>query len=129
MDLSNYICQPEFTLLEFTVDVAAGVAHALFEVTPGTSKTIHVNIKIGSYEDKEIHAYGYYWPGHNKDNSYPISLTHPFKIRKVCPTLTEAPEGKEDVPGFEAIFVISGLLAVAYLVGRSPLFIFTRRGG
>ena len=68
MDLSNYICQPEFTLLGFTVDVAAGVAHALFEVTPGTSKTIHVNIKpIGSYEDKEIHAYGYYWPGHNKD--------------------------------------------------------------
>jgi len=53
----------------FTVDVAAGVAHALFEVTPGTSKTIHVNIKpIGSYEDEVfIHAYGYYWPGHNKD--------------------------------------------------------------
>ncbi|RJS70340.1 hypothetical protein CW714_07470 [Methanophagales archaeon] len=109
----------------FTADVAAGVAHALFEVTPGTSKNIHVNIKpIGSYEDKEvfIHAYGYYWPGHNKDNSYPISLTHPFKIRKVClspsPTSSPTTSAPTQIPGFKAIFAIAGLLAVAYLVGR-----------
>lgn len=101
----------------FAVDTAAGVAHALFEVTPGTSKTVHVNIKpIGSYEEREvfIHAYGYYWPGQNKDNSYPISLTHPFKIRKTCPPPTTTPTP----PGFEAIFTIAVILLMAYLVIR-----------
>jgi len=103
----------------FAVDVAAGIAHALFKVAPGTSKTIHVNIKpIGAYEDKEVffHAYGYYWPGQNKDNSYPVSLTHPFKIRKECPLPTPTPS--RGIPGFEAIIAIAALLAVAYLVGR-----------
>jgi len=102
----------------FAVDTAAGVAHALFEVTPGTSKTVHVNIKpIGSYEEREvfIHAYGYYWPGQNKDNSYPISLTHPFKIR---PTPTPTPTTTPTPPGFEAIFAIAVILLAAYLVIR-----------
>jgi len=104
----------------FAVDTAAGVAHALFEVTPGTSKTVHVNIKpIGSYEEREvfIHAYGYYWPGQNKDNSYPISLTHPFKIRKTCPP-TPTPPSTPTPPGFEAIFAIAVILLAAYLVIR-----------
>ena len=105
----------------FALDVAAGTANALFEVTPGTSKAIHVNIRpIESYEERTvfIHASGYYWPGQNKDNSYPISWTHSFKIQpKPVATPTPAP-GETPTPGFEAVFAIAGLLAIAYLVGR-----------
>jgi len=109
----------------FIVNVAAGTAHALFEVTPGTSKAIHVNIRpVESYEEKTviIHVFGYYWPGQNKDDSHQISLTHPFKIQsKPLATqpkpLTPQPEPLTP-PGFEAVFVIAGLLAVAYLLRR-----------
>ena len=106
----------------FAMDVAAGTANALFEVTPGTSKAIHVNIRpVESYEERTvfIHASGYYWPGQNKDDSYPISLTHPLKIQpKPVATPTPAPGETPKPPGFEAILAIAALLAVAYLVGR-----------
>jgi PGF-CTERM protein len=106
----------------FAMDVAAGTANALFEVTPGTSKAIYVNIRpVESYEERTvfIHASGYYWPGQNKDDSYPISLTHPLKIQpKPVATPTPAPGETPKPPGFEAILAIAALLAVAYLVGR-----------
>jgi len=113
---------------KFAVDTAAGVAHALFEITPGTSKAVHVNIEPIEYRrDREvtIHAFGYYWLGQNRENSYPISLTHPLKIWRECPphlTPTPTPQPTpttptRSIPGFEVISAVVGI-SIIYLVGR-----------
>jgi len=108
----------------FAVDTAAGVAHALFEITPGTSKAVHVNIvPIGYRRDREvtIHAYGYYWPGQNKENSYPISLTHPFKIWRACPSppapTPTSPPTPIPTPRLEISAVVE-ISIIVYLVRR-----------
>ncbi len=101
---------------------AAGVAYApAFEIPPGTARTISIHVKadenarIGSYT---LHFSGLYYPGNNKDLYNPISLTYPLEVKEPSdmeetPTPVETP-----TPGFEMIFAIAGLLAVAYLVGR-----------
>jgi len=116
----------------FAMDVAAGTANALFEVTPGTSKAIHVNIRpIESYEERTvfIHASGYYWPGQNKDNSYPISWTHSFKIQpKPVATPTPAP-GETPTPGWirsgiRYRWAISNSISCGTKEKVVPLFLF-----
>jgi len=100
---------------------AAGVAYApAFEIPPGTARTISIHVKadetarIGSYT---LHFSGLYYPGNNKDLYNPISLTYPLEVREI-PTPTPAETPTPTPPGFEAIFAIAGLLAVAYLAGR-----------
>ena len=100
---------------------AAGVAYApAFEIPPGTARTISIHVKadenarIGQHT---LHFSGLYYPGKNKDLYNPISLTYPLEIIEINgPTPTKTPTPTP--PGFEAIFAIAGLLAVAYLVGR-----------
>lgn len=105
----------------FAVDAAAGTAHALFTVPPGNSKTIHVNVKpVKSYEDRTItvHASGYYWPEGDKDNSNPISITHPFKIQTDPVKTPRTKETPKPTPGFEGIFAIASIAMILYLLGR-----------
>ena len=106
---------------------AAGVAYAPgFEIHPGTARTISVHVKadenarIGQHT---LHFSGLYYPGNNKDLYNPISLTYPLEVKEPSdmdemPTPTPAETPAPKPPGFEAIFAIAGLLAVAYLVGR-----------
>jgi len=105
---------------------AAGVAYApAFEIPPGTARTISIHVKadktarIGSYT---LHFSGLYYPGNNKDLYNPISLTYPITVKEASMEATPTPAPNETSaptpPGFEAIFAIAGLLAVAYLVGR-----------
>jgi hypothetical protein len=106
---------------------AAGVAYApAFEIPPGTARTISIHVKadenarIGPYT---LHFTGLYYPGNNKDLYNPISLTYPVEVKEASdmndfPTPTPAETPTPKPPGFEAIFAIATLLAVAYLVGR-----------
>jgi PGF-CTERM protein len=107
---------------------AAGTAYAYFTVPPGTVRTISMYIqadksaRIGSHT---LHFSGLYYPGENKDLYNPISLTYPIEVKEASkeiitatPAPTETPAQRPVIPGFEAIFAIAGLLAVAYLVGR-----------
>ena len=106
---------------------AAGVSYApAFEIPPGTARTISIHImadetaRIGSYT---LHFSGLYYPGSNKDLYNPISLTYPITVKEASMKGTPTPAPGEtpaenEILGFEAIFAVAGLLAVAYLVGR-----------
>jgi PGF-CTERM protein len=108
---------------------AAGTVYGTFSVPPGTVRTININIKgekVGTYT---VHFSGMYWPGDNKDNYNPISLTHPFEIKEAS-TNTEASssagntegvkaegKGSFSIPGFEALVAVVGLLGI-YIARR-----------
>ena len=108
---------------EYAWATAAGVAYApLFEIPPGTVRTISLHVKadenarIGSHT---LHFSGLYYPGNNKDLYNPISLTYPITVKEhseEIPTPVPSETPAPIIPGFEAVFVVAGLLAVAYLV-------------
>jgi hypothetical protein len=108
---------------------AAGTVYGTFSVPPGTARTININVKgekVGTYT---VHFSGMYWPGDNKDNYNPISLTHPFVIKEASKNPGEASnsdnnggvkaegKGSFSIPGFEALIAALGLLGV-YITRR-----------
>jgi len=108
---------------------AAGTVYGTFSVPPGSARTIYINIKgenVGSYT---VHFSGLYWPGDNKDNYNPISLTHPFEVKEPSSNPDEAPAsnkttgvqaegtGSFSVPGFGVLIAAIGLLSV-YITRR-----------
>jgi hypothetical protein len=109
----------------FAQAAGAGVAYGTFSVPPGTARTIVVVVKadksarIGSHT---ISFTGLYWPGENKDNYQPLSLTYsvtvkePSKAPEIAPTGTEKP--KTQIPGFGVVLAIFGIFAMARLMSR-----------
>lgn len=108
---------------EYAWATAAGVAYApLFEIPPGTVRTISLHIKadenarIGLHT---LHFSGLYYPGNNKDHYNPISLTYPVMVKEASEEFPTPISGKTPapiIPGFEAVFAIAGLLSIAYLM-------------
>ncbi len=115
----------------FGEGAGAGVVAGTFTVPPGTSRTIILVIKadksarIGSHT---LQFTGLYWPGDNKDNFQPISLTYPVTIKEPSknpesadPSNPESvPKGAETpkAPGFGAVMAILGVFAMAHLLSR-----------
>ncbi|MDD1744691.1 MAG: hypothetical protein LUQ20_02605 [Candidatus Methanoperedens sp.] len=109
----------------FAQAAGAGVAYGTFTVPPGTARTITVVVKadksarIGSHT---ISFTGLYWPGENKDNYQPLSLTYsvtvkePSKAPEIAPTGTEKP--KTQIAGFGVVLAIFGIFAMARLMSR-----------
>jgi PGF-CTERM protein len=112
---------------------AAGTVYGIFDLPPGTVRTIAVLIKADESARRGQHTLqfsGLYYPGDNKDLYNQISLTYPITVKEASKKPESAePSNPKDVsksaatpaptpPGFEAIFAIAALLAVAYLVGR-----------
>jgi hypothetical protein len=109
----------------------AGVVAGTFSVPPGTSRTIIVVVKadksarIGSHT---LSFTGLYWPGDDKDNYQPLSLTYPITVKEASKNPESAeisnpekvPKGAETpkVPGFGAVLAIFGVLAIARLLSR-----------
>ncbi len=109
----------------------AGVVAGTFSVPPGTARTIALVIKadksarIGSHT---LQFTGLYWPGDDKDNYQPLSLTYPVTVKeasknpesaepsnpKAIPTGAETPKA----PGFSAVMAIFGVFAIARLLSR-----------
>jgi hypothetical protein len=109
----------------------AGVVAGTFSVPPGTSRTIVLVIKADKSARLGSHTLqftGLYWPGDNKDNFQPISLTYPVTIKEPSkdpdsadPSNPESvPKGAETpkTPGFGIIAAIFGVFAVARLLSR-----------
>ncbi len=109
----------------FALAGAAGVVMGKFEVPPGTARTISVNIKadesarIGSHSIKFT---GLYYPGDNKDNYQPLSLTYPVTVKEASKEPEKPPEGAEtpkpSIPGFGVVLAILGVFAMARLMSR-----------
>lgn len=59
---------------------SAGVLHGTFDIPPGKSRTIQMTIRAEKTGEFLIKFSGLYWPGDNKDEFQPISLTHNFKV-------------------------------------------------
>jgi hypothetical protein len=111
----------------------AGVVAGTFSVPPGTSRTIIVVIKadksarIGSHT---LSFTGLYWPGDDKDNFQPLSLTYPITVKEASKNPESAeisnpekvPKGAEtpkvQIPGFGAVLAIFGVFAIARLLSR-----------
>ena len=69
----------------FATDIAAGTASGLFEVAPGQSRTIFLNVKAEKIGRSPIHFSGSYWPEGNKDLYNPVSLSHSFVVNQASP--------------------------------------------
>lgn len=61
-------------------DVAAGAASGAYEVPPGQSRTVFLNLKAEKVGRSTLQFSGLYWPKGNKDLFNPVSLTHPFEV-------------------------------------------------
>lgn len=108
---------------------AAGTVYGTFSVPPGTARTIYIDVKGEKVGSSTVHFSGMYWPGDNKDNYNPISLTHPFEIKEPSANLEETPdfekvtgvnaeaEGSVSAPGFGVLIAAIGLIGV-YIARR-----------
>ena len=63
-----------------STDAAAGAASGTYEVPPGQSRTVFLNLKAEKVGRSTLQFSGLYWPKGNKDLFNPISLTHPFEV-------------------------------------------------
>jgi hypothetical protein len=113
----------------------AGVVAGTFIVPPGTSRTIIVVIKadksarIGSHT---LQFTGLYWPGDNKDNYQPLSLTYPVTVKAPSKNPESAdPSNPDAVPKTETagkdIPLTWIILAAVILLGIAVIFGLGRR--
>lgn len=77
---------------------AAGTVYGIFSVPPGSARTIYINIKGEKVGTSTVHFSGLYWPGDNKDDYNPISLSHPFIVEQASKNPGEAPNFEESNP-------------------------------
>jgi N-acetylneuraminic acid mutarotase len=99
----------------------AGVVAGTFSVPPGTSRTISVTIKadksarVGSHT---LQFTGLYYPGDNKDNYQPLSLTYSVTVKNPSKETEPAAQNTSTpkTPGFE-------MLQVIVMVGMAMLLI------
>jgi len=117
----------------FGQGAGAGVVAGTFSVPPGTSRTIIVTVKadksarIGSHT---LSFTGLYWPGNDKDNYQPLSLTYSVTVKEPSKDPESAPSNtnaKTDAAGKEIPLtwiilaaVILGGIAVIFGLGRRP---------
>ncbi|MDD2613637.1 MAG: PGF-CTERM sorting domain-containing protein [Methanosarcina sp.] len=103
---------------------AAGTVYGIFSVPPGNARTIYIDIKGDKVGTSTIHFSGLYWPGDDKDDYNPISLSHPFVVKEASENPGEASsfdenggvkaqgEGSFSAPGFGILIAVIGLLGV-----------------
>ena len=112
----------------FGAAAAAGMVYGMFEVPPGTARTINIVIKAEKVGDFSAQFTGTYYPGDNKDMYQPIYLTHPFKVSAASADPLSEPAtsetGKEESkpaeksPGMTAILSIFAIAFLAYTMRK-----------
>ncbi|MFC1925699.1 hypothetical protein ACFLW2_03265 [Chloroflexota bacterium] len=84
----------------FGAAAAAGTVSAQFDINPGTERTVYINIKAEQTGEFSIHFSGYYWPGDNKDDWRPVSLTYPITVNQPSSNPTDSSFTNPDqIPG------------------------------
>jgi hypothetical protein len=120
----------------FGQGAGAGVVAGTFSVPPGTSRTIILVIKADNSARIGSHSLmftGLYWPGENKDNFQPLSLTYSVTVKAPSKNPESAdPSNTDAVPKSAAAgkeipltwiilaAVILGGIAVIFGLGRRP---------
>ncbi len=108
---------------------AAGVVYGVFEVPPGSARTINVVIKAEKVGDFEAQFTGTYYPDGNKDAYQPISLTHPFKVTEASANPNDAGTAGNGAqtpvppiakaPGMTAILSIFVITILTYIMRKN----------
>ncbi|MCH7888352.1 MAG: hypothetical protein IIA00_03635, partial [Proteobacteria bacterium] len=113
----------------FAQATAAGTVRGLFEMPPGTSRTIPIYIKAEKTGRFFVHFSGQYWPEGNKDAFQPISLTTPITVSAISPEpLSSVPTNSEQIIQANDSASIGGSSITEVVVGsdtpwyREPLF-------
>lgn len=104
---------------------AAGMVYGIFDVPPGTARTINLNIKAEKTGEFFAQFTGLYYPDDNKDAYQPMSLTHQFKVLEASADPTSANTAKagedgkiEKSPGMSFVGTILIVSMLAYLLRR-----------
>lgn len=102
---------------------AAGTVMGTFDIPPGKARTIYITIKAEKIGDFSAQFSGLYYPGDNKDDYQPISLTHPFKVLEASvkpnePGTTVPTEKKPATPGMTVVVAILAITILAYAIRR-----------
>ncbi len=108
----------------FALAASAGTVYGIFEVPPGTARTISVLIKADKSARLGAHTLqfsGLYYPGDDKDKFQPVSLTYSVTVKapsSVIPTpqpttiiQTPAPA----TPGFGLLLAVISIFVIARL--------------
>jgi PKD repeat protein len=108
------------TSIEF-IESGAGMYTATYTVEPGKERHIGVSIKTNQVGKFNVEGDICYYFGGDKSTAEYKNIKLPVKVN---PTSTPIPTGttptskSTETPGIEAVFVIAGLLVVAYPMGR-----------
>ena len=87
----------------FAIDSAAGTASGTYNVAPGQSITVYLNVKAEKTGRLPVQFSGAYWPEGNKDLFNPISLTHSFNVNQASTNpLSSEPTNPGQFPGAAA---------------------------
>ena len=105
---------------------ATGVVTAKFDITPGSHKTVKALIQPTRTGVYLLGCHATYYPVGHKELASDISSSYEMTVEGIPPpppTVTPTPEptpapAPKPVPGFEAMFVIAGVLGVFYLLMR-----------
>ena len=108
------------TSVEF-VESGAGQYTTTYELEPGKGRDIEVRIKSNQVGDFLVEGRIVYYFGDDITTGEDHTLTLPIKVRSVESNGQPPAQGETPAPtapGFEAIFTIAVLFAIAYLVRR-----------
>ena len=106
------------------VESGAGLYTSTYVIEPGIGRDIEVGIRSNQVGDFVVNGEVIYYFGDDKENAEEHLLSLPIKVRaspnpqqdKPAPTAT--PKDGKGIPGFEAVFVVAGVLLVALFIKR-----------
>ena len=108
----------------FFVEYGAGVYGSDYILNPGDVKSFSVRIQANEYGEYEVKAETRYSlegedePKMQDETIKLIVAPPPTPTPSIAPIATPTPTPTPEPPGFEAVFAIAGMLAIAYLVLR-----------
>jgi len=108
------------TSTEF-IESGAGMYTATYTVEPGKERHIGVNIRTNQVGKFNVEGDIYYYFGGDKSTAEYKNVKLPVKVNPKStptPTGTMPTPSSTETPGFEVVFAIAVLLAVAYLARR-----------